>query len=65
MINQAPVLLMTYIRPKTTELILNLLVKYKQRKIFVFNDGLKYATHKKQHTETRKIILKFKKKKKF
>ena len=56
------ILLMTYIRPENTKLILNLLIKYKQKNIFVFNDGLKQKNHKKDHQETRKIILDFKKK---
>ena len=60
---KAPILLMTYIRPKNTELLLNLLAT-NQNTIFVFNDGLKNSKYEKQHTETRKVILKFKKKNK-
>jgi len=62
--SKSPILLMTYIRPKNTELLLNLLFKFKQNKIFVFNDGLKNSTDKSLHSETRNIILKFKKKNK-
>ena len=53
---------MTYRRPKNTKLILNILKKFKQKNIFVFNDGLKIKKHYDSHSETRKIILDFKKK---
>tara|TARA_Y100000741_G_scaffold24166_1_gene17455 strand:+ start:2597 stop:3514 length:918 start_codon:yes stop_codon:yes gene_type:complete len=59
---KAPVLLMTYIRPKNTNFLLNLLFKFNQDKIFVFNDGLNNLVHKDLHQKTRKIILDFKKK---
>lgn len=60
----APILLMTYRRPKNTSLILNILQKFNQKNIFAFNDGLKKKDHNKDHQETRKIILNYKKKNK-
>lgn len=59
----SPILLMTYRRPKNTSLILNILQKFNQKNIFVFNDGLKLKDHNEDHQETRKIILNYKKKK--
>lgn len=56
-----PILLMTYRRPENTNYILQLLKKFKQKNIFVFNDGLKNKSHLKAHQETRNAILKFKK----
>lgn len=58
----SPVLLMTYRRPRNTVLILNILKKFKQKNIYVFNDGLKQKKHLLNHKKTREIILKFKKK---
>ncbi len=60
----SPILLMTYRRPNNTKLILDILKKYKQKKIFVFNDGLKKKEHEINHKKTRKIIQDFKKKNK-
>ncbi len=60
----SPVLLMSYRRPKNTKLILNLLKKYNQKKIIVFNDGLKKKEHSINHKKTRQNILEFKKKNK-
>ena len=57
----APILLMTYRRPINTEKILKLLQKYNQKNVFIFNDGLKIKDHIKDHAETRKVILKYKK----
>jgi len=61
---QTPVLLMTYRRPENTKRLLNILKKFKQNNIFVFNDGLKVKDHKYDHSRTRKIITDFKKKNK-
>ena len=58
------VLLMTYRRPENTKYILNLLKKFNQKNIFVFNDGIKQSTHSKDQKATRKYILDFKKKNK-
>jgi len=57
----APILLMTYRRPVNTEKILKLLKRYNQKNVFIFNDGLKNKDHIKDHVETRKVILKYKK----
>lgn len=57
----SPILLMTYRRPNNTKLILQLLKKYDQKNIVVFNDGLKKKEHLLDHERTRKIILDFKK----
>lgn len=59
---EAPVLLMTYIRSKNTKRILDLIKKYNQKKIFIFNDGLKIKSHKNLHDDTKKVIFDFKKK---
>ena len=59
---QAPVLLMTYRRFNNTKKILNLLKKFKQKNIYVFNDGLKIRSHKSSHDLTRNYIKDFKKK---
>ena len=40
---------MTYRRPNNTKLILQLLKKYKQKNIIVFNDGLKNKEHSLEH----------------
>ena len=58
---KTPVLLMTYIRPKNTENILNLLRKYNQKNIFVFNDGLKNKADSEVHKKTRNLIKQIKK----
>lgn len=58
------ILLMTYIRPENTKRILNLLIKYKQKNIFIFNDGLKLQKHKNLNRLTKNVILNFKKKNK-
>tara|TARA_B100001057_G_C22721657_1_gene899961 strand:- start:134 stop:1042 length:909 start_codon:yes stop_codon:yes gene_type:complete len=58
---QAPILLMTYIRPQNTDLLIRLLRKYNKSKIIVFNDGLKNIKHKLLQKQTREIILKHKK----
>ena len=55
----SPVLLMTYRRPENTQLILQLLKKYKQKNVIVFNDGLKKKEHLSEHKKTREIISKF------
>ncbi len=60
--NKAPILLMTYIRPQNTELLLKLINKYNNSQIIVFNDGLKYLKHKFLQKKTREVILKYKKK---
>jgi len=60
----SPVLLMSYRRPDNTKFILNLLKKYNQKNIIVFNDGLKQKDHIVDHKKTRKYILEFKKKNK-
>ena len=59
---EVPILLMTYRRQKNTELILNILLKLRKKKIFVFNDGIKKKDHKKDQINTRKIILNYKSK---
>ena len=59
---QAPILLMTYRRYENTKLILNLLKRHKQKKIYIFNDGLKNRSHKISHDLTRNFIKNFKKK---
>jgi len=59
--NKAPILLMTYIRPKNTELLIKLIRKYNNSKIIVFNDGLKNLKHKFLQKKTREVILKYKK----
>ena len=56
---QAPILLMTYRRYENTKLILNLLKRHKQKKIYIFNDGLKNRSHKISHDLTRNFIKKF------
>ena len=58
------ILLMTYIRPENTRLILNILKKCRQKNIVVFNDGLKNQNHLISHEKTRGFILDFKKKNK-
>ena len=50
------ILLMTYIRPENTKRILNLLIKYKQKNIFIFNDGLKLQKHKNLNRLTKNVI---------
>ena len=60
--NQAPILLMTYRRFENTKLIFNLLKEYNQKKIYVFNDGLKNKLHFIDHSKTRNY-LKLQKKK--
>lgn len=60
----APILLMTYRRPDNTKLLLNLLKKYNQNIVFVFNDGLKKKEHFINQKKTREHILNFKKKNK-
>jgi len=59
---QAPILLMTYRRFSNTKFILNLLKKLNQKKIYIFNDGLKELSHKKAHDLTRNYIVDYKKK---
>ena len=61
---QTPVLLMTYRRPKNTKIILDILKNFKQKNIFVFNDGLKMREHYLDHLKTREVILNFRKKNK-
>ncbi len=56
----SPILLMTYRRPNNTKLILQLLKKYKQKNIIVFNDGLKNKEHSLEHKKTRQVISRFK-----
>ena len=63
-IMQTPVLLMTYRRPKNTKIILDILKNFKQKNIFVFNDGLKMREHYLDHLKTREVILNFRKKNK-
>jgi len=58
------ILLMTYRRPENTKYILDLLKKFKQKNIFVFNDGLKQNSHSDDQKVTRKNIIEFKKKNK-
>ncbi len=53
---------MTYRRPENTNYILSLLKRFKQKNIFVFNDGLKNKLHNKDHQITRQVIQNFKKK---
>lgn len=53
---------MTYRRPENTIFILNILKKFKQKNIFVFNDGLKIKQHLLDHSKTRNVILSFRKK---
>ena len=57
---QAPVLLMTYIRSQNTKRILDLIKKYNQKNIYIFNDGLKNISQKKSHEDTKKVISDFK-----
>jgi len=59
MINQAPILLMTYRRVVSTLSILQLLKNFNQKKIYIFQDGLKSDHHKVEYFETKKIIKKF------
>ena len=61
---QTPVLLMTYRRPKNTKIILDILKNFKQKNIFVFNDGLKMREHYLDHLKTREVLLNFRKKNK-
>ena len=56
-----PVLLMTYRRSESTQIILNILKNFKIKNLYVFNDGLKIIDHKETHKATRNIILKNKK----
>ena len=53
----SPILLMTYRRPNNTKLILQLLKKYKQKNIIVFNDGLKNKEHSLEHKKQDKLYL--------
>jgi hypothetical protein len=57
--NQAPILLMTYRRVVSTLTILKLLKKFNQKKIYIFQDGLKKDDHKVEYFATKKIIKKF------
>jgi len=59
---QAPILLMTYRRYENTKYILSLLIKFNQKKIYIFNDGLKSKLHSKDHQKTRNFLKDFKKK---
>lgn len=59
MINQAPILLMTYRRVVSTLSILQLLKNFNQKKIYIFQDGLKSDHHKVEYLETKKVIKKF------
>ena len=62
-----PILLLTYKRPKTTNIILNKILSVKPKKLYIFQDGpkkefKKYDTF--QHRKTFDIISKIKKKNK-
>ena len=59
------ILLMTYRRAVNTENILKLLLKFNQKNLVIFNDGLKKKTHFQDHRLTRNKIIELKKKHKF
>ena len=59
MINKSPILLMTYRRVDSTLSILQLLKKFNQKNIYIFQDGLKSHHHKVEYFETKKTIKKF------
>jgi len=58
-----PILFLTYKRPKETKDILNILLKIKPKKLYIFQDGMKNKFLKDEtqnHLDTTKIIKKFK-----
>ena len=59
---QTPILLMTYRRYENTKILLSLLKKFRQKNIYIFNDGIKNKSHKEEHLKTRNLIKNYKKK---
>ena len=60
---QTPILIMTYRRYENTKILLSLLKKFRQKNIYIFNDGIKNKFHKEEHKKTRNLIKNYKKKK--
>tara|TARA_A100001015_G_scaffold210585_1_gene235973 strand:+ start:325 stop:1248 length:924 start_codon:yes stop_codon:yes gene_type:complete len=59
---QTPILIMTYRRYENTKILLSLLKKFRQKNIYIFNDGIKNKFHKEEHKKTRNLIKNYKKK---
>ena len=58
---KTPVILITFIRPKSTAQILNILNRNKIKNLFIFNDGPRLKSDDKQKIlETRSVIDNFK-----